>query len=159
MSTTSQAAKAKGWTLLSSCEGKFPGIRYTDPSEPSLVAIYDVNGLVAGLQAVVLEKDLNSLAIESFGRSDLLPSERGKASTVYIKDLWLKEPAFFSTVLFTDPKAICNDKVKRTLEGGLGDRVVVLYDNKGVPKNTFFKFCLLLLTRGRGQILLCGFCP
>ena len=133
MSTTSQAAKAKGWTLLSSCEGKFPGIRYTDPSEPSLVAIYDVNGIVAGLQAVILEKDLNCSAIANFGRgiteNDLLPSERGKASTIYAKDLWLKEPAFFSTVLFTDPKAICNDKVKRALEGGLGDRVVVLYDN------------------------------
>ena len=127
---TSQAAKAKGWTLLSSCEGKFSGIRYTNSSEPSLVAIYDVNDIIAGLQAVVLEKDLNSSAIENFGKSNFGKSQFGKPSTIYTKDLWLGgEPAFFSTVLFTDPNAICNDKVKTTLEGGIGDRVVVLYDN------------------------------
>ena len=89
---TSQAAKAKGWTLLSSCKGKFLGIRYTDPSEPSLVAIYDENGIVAGLQAVVLEKDLNSSAEEHFGKNGLerVKGEEAlsKSSTIYIKDLW-----------------------------------------------------------------------
>ena len=129
---TSQAAKAKGWTLLSSCEGKFPGIRYTEPSEPSLVAIYDRNDIIAGLQAVILEEDLNSTSVEHFGRgipeNELFSSEKVKL-TVYIKDLLLKKPAFFSTVLFTDPKAICKDTVKRTLEGGLGDQVGVQYEN------------------------------
>ena len=86
-----------------------------------------MNDIVAGLQAVILDKDLNSSAIEDFGRGILF--RKSKAPRVYIKDLWLKEPAFFSTVLLTDPKAICNDTVKRTLEGGLGDHVVVQYDN------------------------------
>ena len=129
---TSQAAKAKGWTLLSSCQGKFPGIRYTDSSELSLVTIYDRNDIIAGLQAVILEEDLNSPSVEHFGRGtpkneSICP---GKVElTVYVKDLMLKKPAFFSTVLITDPKAICNDAVKRTLEGGLGDHVVVQYEN------------------------------
>ena len=129
---TLQAAEAKGWTLLSSCKGKFSGIRYTNSSEPSLVVIYDMNDIIAGLQAVILEKDLNSSAVEHFGKGipekDLLSFEKGKASTIYIKDLWLEEPAFFSTVLFTDPRDICNDELKRTLEGGLGDQVVVQYE-------------------------------
>ena len=113
---TSQAAKAKGWTLLSSCEGKFPGIRYTDSSEPSLVAIYDRNDIIAGLQAVIYEEDMNSTSVEHFGRGTPKNESfcfRKVELTVYIKDLLLKKPAFFSTVLFTDPKAICNDEVKR----------------------------------------------
>ena len=86
---TSQAAKAKGWTLLSSCEGKFPGIRYTNSSEPSLVAIYDRNDIIAGHQAVILEEDLNSPSVEYFGRS--MPKNKSFCFnefelTVYIKE-------------------------------------------------------------------------
>ena len=126
---SSAAAKANGWTLLSSCEGKFPGIRYTDPSEPSLVAIYDLNDIIAGLQAVILEKDLNFAARENFGVGGY---ERKQNVSIYTKDLWIGgEPAFFSTVVFTDPKAICDDKVKRTLEGGFGDRLLINYNING----------------------------
>ena len=72
------------------------------PSEPSLVAIYDLsyrNDIIAGLQAVILEKDLNSSAVEDFGMGtperDRLSFEKGRALTIYIKDLWLKKASMF----------------------------------------------------------------
>merc|ERR1711962_1934634 len=56
--TESDAASA-GWQAIAHCDGKFLGHRYADPSDPSLVMIYDDAGYIAGVQSVLLESDVD----------------------------------------------------------------------------------------------------
>jgi len=93
--TASDAASA-GWQEIAQCDGKFLGHRYADPSDPSLVIIYDDAGYIAGVQSVLLERDVDMSV------NDLT------TQTVYVQDVWMGEVAWFTTAYFVDPLVICN---------------------------------------------------
>merc|ERR1712233_74590 len=56
---TESEASSAGWQAIGRCDGKFLGHRYADPSDPSLVIIYDDAGYIAGVQSVLLERDID----------------------------------------------------------------------------------------------------
>ena len=50
---------ADGQTTVEACaNGAFQGIRYVDPNDDSVALLYDRNGIIAGIQAQVLEMKL-----------------------------------------------------------------------------------------------------
>merc|ERR1711963_234205 len=93
---TESEASSAGWQAIAHCSGKFLGHRYADPSDPSLVMIYDDGGYIAGVQSVLLEKDID-MSVNNLTKQ-----------AVYVKDLWMGEPAWFTTAYFVDPLVICN---------------------------------------------------
>ena len=74
----------------------FKGIRYSPPKEnPELIAIYDVQGYIAGMQSVVSKKfDTSQYDFENSGW--------------YKKGTVLGEDVYLLTVYFTDPTKICS---------------------------------------------------
>jgi len=94
---TDEGAASEGWQKISSCGDDNPwfGNRYADPSDPSLVLIYDVNGYIAGSQNTLLESDVD-LNVFAF---DTSPN--------YQSGEFNGKPAFFSTAYYVDPEIIC----------------------------------------------------
>ena len=74
----------------------FKGIRYSPPKEnPELIAVYDVQGYIAGMQSVVSKKfDTSQYDFENSGW--------------YKKGTLLGEDVYLLTVYFTDPTKICS---------------------------------------------------
>merc|ERR1711972_885404 len=64
------------------------GHRYADPSDPSLVMIYDDAGYIAGVQSVLLESDVD------MSYNDLTKQP------VYVQDVWMGQTAWFTTAYF-----------------------------------------------------------
>jgi len=112
---TASEAEALGWVLMSSCEGKFLGQRYADPSEFSEVLIYDVAGYIAGVQSVLPTKYLDTNIVNPF------------ANPSYQLDDWLGEEAYFTTAYFVDPEIICNGGRDSSMweSQGTGDRLLL----------------------------------
>jgi len=112
--TTSEALDA-GWELMASCDGKFLGHRYADPSDPSLVIIFDDAGYIAGVQSVLLVKDLES--------------DHQSTQPAYQLDVWYDEPAYFTTAYFVDPAVICAGGRSEDdwNTWGTGDRLLVQF--------------------------------
>jgi len=114
--TQTEAVEA-GWELLSSCEGPFLGHRFTDPSDPSFILIFDDAGYIAGVQSVILDKYLEH---------DV------SAQPVYQLDVWYEEPAWFTTAYFVDPAIICagGRSEDEWNSQGTGDRLLVQNGSK-----------------------------
>lgn len=112
--TESEAASA-GWQAIAHCDGKFLGHRYADPSDPSLVMIYDDAGYIAGVQSVLLESDVD------MAYNDLTKQP------VYVQDVWMGQTAWFTTAYFVDPLVICNGgRSSSDFEShGTGDRLLI----------------------------------
>merc|ERR1712047_170796 len=112
--TESDAASA-GWQAIAHCDGKFLGHRYADPSDPSLVMIYDDAGYIAGVQSVLLESDVD------MSYNDLTKQP------VYVQDVWMGQTAWFTTAYFVDPLVICNGgRSPSDWEShGTGDRLLI----------------------------------
>merc|ERR1712004_923733 len=96
--TESDAASA-GWQAIAHCDGKFLGHRYADPSDPSLVMIYD----------------------DAMSYNDLTKQP------VYVQDVWMGQTAWFTTAYFVDPLVICNGgRSSSDWEShGTGDRLLI----------------------------------
>jgi len=112
---TESEASSAGWRAIGHCTGKFLGHRYADPSDPSLVMIYDDAGYIAGVQSVLLEKDI-----------DMSVNNHTKQA-VYVKDVWMGEEAWFTTAYFVDPILICNGGRSSSdwANSGTGDRLLI----------------------------------
>merc|ERR1712037_720940 len=112
--TESEAASA-GWQAIAHCDGKFLGHRYGDPSDPSLVLIYDDAGYIAGVQSGLL-LDYTDETLYPFS-----------SRPVYNLGDFFGTPAYFTTAYFTDPAIICaggrtNDQFNAQ---GTGDRLLI----------------------------------
>ena len=112
---TVMAAEEAGWQLMDSCNGMFNGHRYGDPSDPSLVLIYDDAGYIAGVQSGVLLE---------YTDETLYPFS---SRPVYNLGDFFGTPAYFTTAYFTDPAIICaggrtNDQFNAQ---GTGDRLLI----------------------------------
>lgn len=101
-------------------EGKFLGNRWADPSDPSLVIIFDNAGYIAGVQSVLLKKDF----VEDYPY-DL------STQAAYTQDMWFEDEAWFTTAYFVDPAVICAEG--RTEDQwntiGTGDRLLIQLDS------------------------------
>jgi len=113
---TSSEAKAAGWKLLSSCEGKFLGHRYANPADSSIVLIYDKAGYIAGTQSVVPLEQVRSSGLDYYNKP------------AYQLDRLLdQKEAYFTTLYFVDPDLICaGGRSQEDWESqGTGDRLVM----------------------------------
>jgi len=86
-----------GWEKISSCGDDTPwfGNRYADPSDPSLILMYDVNGYIAGSQNGLMKSDVD-LNIFNF-----------ETSPNYQVGEINGETAYFTTAYFVNPDSIC----------------------------------------------------
>jgi len=95
-------AEANGWTKISEdCTdgAKFPGIRYAFPgleTGPDMVLIFDVNGYIAGMHSVVLER--------------FSPGDWQSGSIWYREDVLFGEKAYLTTAYFVSPSVICTGR-------------------------------------------------
>ena len=77
------------------------------------VIIYDDAGYIAGVQSVLLERDVD-MTVNDLTKQVKQPFlkhtlfEREKLQTVYVQDVWMGEVAWFTTAYFVDPLVICN---------------------------------------------------
>jgi len=112
---TVEEAVAAGWQLLDSCNGVWLGSRYGDPSDPSLVMLYDVAGYIAGVQSGLRVADIDP----EFNPVDDMP--------VYQPGYFFGETVYFSTAYFVDPAIICDGgRSQAEFEAeGTGDRLMV----------------------------------
>ena len=110
---TASDAEAAGWTLMASCDGTFLGHRYADPSDPSLVLIYDDAGYIAGVQSVLLEQ---------YTDPSVPPTQEA-----YTKTEWMGQAAWMTTAYFVDPAVICagGRSAADFAAQGTGDRLLI----------------------------------
>merc|ERR1711976_8099 len=112
---TAAGAESEGWQLLDSCAGQFLGQRYADPTDPSLILIYDEAGYIAGSQNGLLLSDLDLATV---------PFDTMAAYT--LGDFFGTE-AYFTTAYFVDPAIICagGRSEEEFNSQGLGDRLLI----------------------------------
>jgi len=112
---TVSEAEAAGWQLLDSCNGQWLGHRWVDPTDVSLVLLFDDAGYIAGTQSGMLaanvDESVNPVA----------------ANAYYQPGDFFGEAAWFTTVYFVDPAVICNGgrSADEFNAEGTGDRVLV----------------------------------
>jgi len=112
---TVSEAVGEGWELISSCgDDTWMGYRYADPSDPSLILIYDVNGYIAGSQSGLLKTYCDE---ESFPFSSNPNYQSGE---------FYGSPAYFTTAYYVDPAIICEGGRSEAefKSQGLGDRLL-----------------------------------
>jgi len=123
---TEADAKQKGWKLMSDdCAEKptvtspFRGKRYMLEEERATILIFDVHGLIAGMQMAY--------------KTELKKKGKYRKFAGVIKTVHEKHGTFYYlTAYFTDPTKICDAKVQRA-KGIIGDKLVFLAgDNKYV---------------------------
>jgi len=113
---TEADAKEKGWTLVSDdCAdpaSTFHGKRYMLEGEHATILIFDVHGLIAGMQmAYKTELKKKGKYRKYAGVMQEVHEARGKF--------------YYLTAYFTDPKKICDTKIQRA-KGIIGDKLVFL---------------------------------
>lgn len=100
--TTTQAAVAN-WTsdgTLEECDtGAFKGIRYVDPKDDSVALLFDRNGIIAGIQAQIPQKEI------------LKPGNTFKFDQVpMFQNITIRGEEFFIlTAYFVNPFTICTE--------------------------------------------------
>jgi len=119
---TEADAKQKGWTLIAddcteqpSGTTPFLGKRYMLEGERATILIFDVHGLIAGMQMAYKTE------LKKKGKYNKYAGAKKK---VHEKD----GTFYYLTAYFTEPKKICDAKVQRT-RGIIGDKLVFLAGN------------------------------
>ena len=78
--------------------------------------IYDDAGYIAGVQSVLLERDIDMSVNDLTKQAEQLFSKThffgeksyGNMQPAYVQDVWMGEVAWFTTAYFVDPLVICN---------------------------------------------------
>ena len=72
--------------------------------------IFDDAGYIAGVQSVLLERDVDMSVndLTKQAEKQLFGKMMEIMQAVYVQDVWMGEVAWFTTAYFVDPLVICN---------------------------------------------------
>jgi len=128
---TKEEALAAGWKLFSTCDNRdFYGFRYYNPSDNSIVLIFDSAGYIAGTQSVLPLENVRNV---------------NKSAVAYNPAYWLdliprrdrNIPVYFTTMYFVDPSLICKGGRSRSEwdSQGTGDRLILQIGSRRSPSS------------------------
>ena len=79
----------------SSCDEKFLGYAYANPTEPSIAILFDAAGYIAGVQSIILMSAVNGSSFEH---------------AAYQSGDFFGQECLLTTAYFVDPEMICDAK-------------------------------------------------
>ena len=118
---TKEEALAAGWKVFSDCgKKKFAGYRYYNPSDNSIILLFDSAGYIAGTQSVLSLAYVEKSTLENNPAYQLDSMPTGPLGSMN---------AYFSTMYFVDPNLICKGGRSRSEweSQGTGDRLILQY--------------------------------